>query len=83
MYRRVVWNVLERLSKWFNRSNIADDSADGTPDGTGADEATSSLFHCRVCDVTFISLEMKTCPRCDRAIDEIESERELDRFQLQ
>ena len=78
----MTWKVLERLRGWFSRSEAADDSDELNPGETGGDEATSSLFHCRACNVTFISREMELCPRCDRVIEEIESERKLDRFHL-
>lgn len=76
------WNVLERLNDWFRRENTDGDSPGAMPDETAVEEAGSSLFYCDACEVTFISREMATCPRCDRAVEEIESERELDSFHV-
>lgn len=72
------WKVLERITSLVRHSN----SADGQEEQEHGETADSALFHCERCDVTFISREMEACPRCDREVEEIPNERELDRFHV-
>lgn len=72
------WNVLERITGWFRRSNTADGHEEQETD----EAADSALFYCEQCDVTLISRDMETCPRCDRPVEQVPNERELDRFHV-
>lgn len=45
-------------------------------------DSESRLFHCDRCGVTFISMDMDSCPRCGRAVEETPNEQDLDRFQV-
>lgn len=78
-FRRIVfWHVLERISSWVRRTN----SADAQKAQERGEVTDTALFHCARCDVTFISREMEACPRCDRQVEEIPSEREVDRYHV-
>lgn len=70
--RDVLWCILERLNELANRLNLADQQAE--------QDIATHLYHCTRCDVTFIHRELETCPRCDHAIEQVPTERDLDRF---
>lgn len=56
-----------------------DPSEPSPADAGETDDYTSdaSLFRCSHCDVTFISLEMESCPRCSNPVDTTPTEVEL------
>lgn len=82
MWSCVTWNVWERITGLVRRSNASGSQQEEEPAEAEEERVESQLFHCPDCDVTFISREMRTCPRCDRAVERIPNERELDRFHV-
>lgn len=75
-------NFLERLVRLVRRSTATDSRTEDDHGTDGADGAAAQLFYCASCDVTLISREMLSCPRCGESVEEVPNERKLDRFRV-
>jgi hypothetical protein len=46
----------------------------GAEESTASEERTTKLFHCDSCDVTLVSEELDSCPRCDGSVEKVPTE---------
>lgn len=68
--------ITTRLKRMFGRENPAPRSAKCQPTEQRT-TASTRLYRCEACDITFVSEEMESCPKCCETLEQIPSGKEL------
>lgn len=69
----MTFRVLERIKTFVDEQSVL-----GTPRSAERSEPVSTtLYTCSACDLTYISTDMISCPRCQTSVDEVPSASEL------
>ena len=67
----------QRLPTWLSRLGERTQAEPPTTRHDSENEATTALFACSACEITYISEEMDACSTCGESVTQIPTEREL------